>query len=234
MSTRGTIGFVINGEEKLGYNHMDSYPSGMGVEVLAFLREVPLEKMKEKASALQVVDDDVPATREQILALRETTSWNVNQYSMAGPQPEDVSPTSPDGLPDTNVGWYNLLRATQGDLKAILEAGYMEDGHLFPLDSLFCEWAYVIDLDAEVLEVYEGFQKRRPKHGRWAGRPTDAENRKNHRLHLARCKEQGREPWEEITPQYKAVELVASYSLTGTLPSDEVFVAEVDPREEEK
>jgi hypothetical protein len=30
----------------------------------------------------------------------------------------------------------------------------------FAADSLFCEWAYVLDLDNDVLEVYKGFNKR--------------------------------------------------------------------------
>jgi hypothetical protein len=39
MGTRGTWGFVLDGEEKLTYNHFDSYPDCLGVEVLDALRE---------------------------------------------------------------------------------------------------------------------------------------------------------------------------------------------------
>lgn len=232
MSTRGTVGFVINGEEKLTYNHSDSYPDGLGVEVLKFLRKNPPVKIKDKVAALQVIDPDVPATRDQILALRPTTNWYVNQYSMAGPQPEDVSPTSPDGLPDTNVSWYNLLRGTQGELGAILDCGYMEDGSDFPLDSLFCEWAYVVDFDKGALEVYKGFQKERPTSGRWAGRPTDEENAKNYEAHLALAKERGRDPWKTETPPFQAIALAGTFPLDD-LPTDKKFCKAVWPPGEE-
>lgn len=39
MGTRGTWGFVADGDEKLTYNHFDSYPDGLGVDVLDALRE---------------------------------------------------------------------------------------------------------------------------------------------------------------------------------------------------
>jgi hypothetical protein len=32
----------------------------------------------------------------------------------------------------------------------------------FAADSLFCEWAYVLDLDKGTFEVYEGFNKDKP------------------------------------------------------------------------
>lgn len=39
----------------------------------------------------------------------------------------------------------------------------------FAADSLFCEWAYVLDLDKEILEVYKGFNKTPvPKSQRFA------------------------------------------------------------------
>lgn len=38
MSTRGTVGFRKNDEDKLVYNHYDSYPSGLGKATLDFIR----------------------------------------------------------------------------------------------------------------------------------------------------------------------------------------------------
>ena len=41
----------------------------------------------------------------------------------------------------------------------------------FAGDSLFCEWAYVLDLDKETLEIYHGFNKDKAK-GRFARTKT--------------------------------------------------------------
>ena len=41
MSTRGFIGFVIDGTEKIAYNHYDSYPSALGLNVLHWLHVEP-------------------------------------------------------------------------------------------------------------------------------------------------------------------------------------------------
>jgi hypothetical protein len=65
-------------------------------------------------------------------------------------------------------GWYDLLRSDQGDLEAYAEIGLMIDSASFIKDSLFCEWAYIINLDRGVLEVYRGFQTKKPKKNRYA------------------------------------------------------------------
>jgi hypothetical protein len=117
---------------------------------------------------------------------------------------------------DGTMPWYNLLRHTQGEWGAILEAGYMEDGSGFPDDSLFCEWAYIINLDDETLEVYQGFQTEKHNKGRFAPRLGDKEP----------------EAAYEGASIYWPVALVATYPLAD-LPSDEEFITQVDPEEEE-
>ena len=40
MSTRGIYGFHINGTDKLAYNHADSYPQQLGLNILGELSAV--------------------------------------------------------------------------------------------------------------------------------------------------------------------------------------------------
>jgi len=162
MGTRGFIGWAIDGQLKMAYNHFDSYPSGLGVGVLEWLREAQSTgdkhaAMVEAVRALRVIPQDAPPpTAEQIQEMKRYANPGV-------------------GGPITNKevhDWYQLLRNTQGDPAAILDAGYIEDASDFAQDSLFCEWGYLIDLDEGVLEVYEGFQTKPHSSGRFAP-PTD-------------------------------------------------------------
>lgn len=47
-------------------------------------------------------------------------------------------------------------------------ATQFEDYHTFLYDSLFCEWAYIINLDTKKLEIYKGFNKNPNAKGRYA------------------------------------------------------------------
>jgi hypothetical protein len=187
MGTRGTLGFVIDGEEKLAYNHHDSYPTGIGVDVLSWARGVESwDDVREQARALMFVSDDVPPTVAQIERL--------------GGNKLDV-PTGTLTL-RKDQSWYDLLYDTQGKPAAILEAGFMENASTFPMDGLFCEWGYVIDLDHEMLEVYRGFQKAPHDKGRFGKRPVDV--------------------WHKNTDYYP-IAMVAAWSLRE-LPSESEFL----------
>ncbi len=160
MGTRGVMGFVVDGQEKLAYNHWDSYPSGTGVDVLKWLREQDATKLAVQAAAIRVIDGATPPTPEDVDRLAPWTDLGVSRGS--------------------TQDWYCLLRGTQGDMAAMTQAGVMEDAGTFPLDSLFCEWGYVVDLDAGTFEVYEGFQEKphdagQVRHPRRNGEPVPAD-----------------------------------------------------------
>lgn len=157
MSTRGSVGFRLDGKDYLQYNHSDSYPSGLGVEVEKFLKnylnwegeyERNLNDLKRDVRKLKVVDDNIPPTPEDIRALAPYTDLRVSGQSTSD--------------------WYCLTRHAQDDLNAMLKSGYIRLDNEFIKDSLFCEWAYVINLDEENLEIYQGFQKKYHKAGRYA------------------------------------------------------------------
>ena len=150
MSTRGAWGFIRNGIEKITYNHSDSYPSWLGAVILKFVAETPIKRMIEVANEIILVSNERRPTPEQIEECRKWLDEGVSER-----KPED---------------WYCLLRGSQGEPKAYLEDGlkYMIDSHTFLENSLFCEWAYIINLDTKMLEVYKGYNKSPDAPGRYA------------------------------------------------------------------
>lgn len=65
--------------------------------------------------------------------------------------------------------WYCLLRNTQGDLSYYTRGfKYMEDNRGFLSDSLFCEYAYILNCDTKTLEFYRGFNTKKESKGRYA------------------------------------------------------------------
>lgn len=192
MGTRGFVGFVADGTEKIGYNHSDSYPDGLGLTVLAWLRNIDGGAAADAAIRLKVVGRDDEPTDEDIERLKPYANFGVGERT-------------------ERPSWYQLLRETQGQPELILEAGAIEDASQFPMDSLFAEWGYVVDFDANNFEVYRGFQRSAHELGRFASRST------------------GR---VAAIDTYYPVALVATWPLDA-LPTDEVFVATVEPRQAE-
>jgi len=145
MGTRGIMGFRVDGTDRLIYNHWDSGPSWLGGNVVKFLRGCDLDAVREQVRALR----DVGGT--------EPTAEDRKQFAHLT-----------DNRVSTGADWYALIRQTQGDPAATLECGVFEGSNSFMADSLFCEYAYVINLDANVFEVYRGFQDRSHSQGRYA------------------------------------------------------------------
>jgi hypothetical protein len=149
MGTRGVFGFIRGGVEKVAYNHFDSYPDALGSHVLSFIKEY-LSKLDEIYDNLELVDDDTVITEEHKKLCTKLDIWNSNV--------------------DIGDSWYAMLRGAQSEGIMYYGKGlkYMVDGHHFLTDSLFCEWAYIINLDTRELEFYKGFNTDHNADGRYA------------------------------------------------------------------
>ena len=210
MGTRGAWGFVHEGREYLTYNHFDSYPDGLGGDLLRWAAGVTSwDSVRNDVTLLRLVDSQDTPTPDEL------TSYAA----------------SLDSRVSSGDDWYALLRGNQGDPAATLAAGVMIEGNTFPVDSLFCEWAYVFDLDAGTFEVYQGFQTSLPTEGRWAGRPTTEEDAEAYEAHVAWCAENDRDPWIPRTSEYKAVQRVGVWPLDALPSMDDLLAVAAEEAE---
>ena len=155
MSTRGAIGFRLNKQDKVTYNHSSSYPEYLGRNVLEFIQGETLESLTTIAQSIVLVNEEEKPTAEQINECQQWANLGVGNQSV-----DD---------------WYCLLRGTQGNL-SVYKTGlkYMIDSSGFLINSLFCEYAYIINLNNNTLEFYTGYNKKaRKSKGRYAKKGYD-------------------------------------------------------------
>ena len=125
MGTRGTYGFRKNGIDKLTYNHWDSYPGGLGRDVVKFCKNHNILELREIFNKIIMVNESDKPTENQI---RECIDNGLSDFSVGSGSETD---------------WYCLLRNCQGNLEILAETAkkechvYMTDSHNFIKDSLF-------------------------------------------------------------------------------------------------
>ena len=138
MGTRGAYGLKLNGNLKVTYNHMDSYLTGLGLNICGFIKYTSIPEMKDIYNYIQLVD------------------------GLSTPSQDQINECTEIGLLDDKVGskkntdWYCLLRNTQGSLTTYKHRNvpWMINSSSFLKDNCFCEFGYVINLDTEVLEIF--------------------------------------------------------------------------------
>ncbi len=171
MSTRGAFGFTIDGIDKIQYNHFDSYPGGLGIDILKALRQSDLESL---AGAL---------------------SEGTHSALRAAARRVKIGTTAED---------ERLMRDAIREippLDAILKYELVDNSLDFLSDSLFCEWAWVVNFDTNKFEAYKGFQEKPHTNGRFSANVKGVDHR---------------------TTAYYPVALVAEWPLNA-LPSDADF-----------
>lgn len=131
MGTRGTYGYRKNKEDKLMYNHYDSYPEGLGQNMLEYIKMYSNKEINDICDNIKFVEKD--------------KNWNLSREM------------------ETRIQSREVYLSSFHEDSTIL----MPEDNNFIKDSLFCEWGYIVNLDTECLEVWEGFQKKAQKGNRY-------------------------------------------------------------------
>ena len=146
MGTRGIIGFIMpDGAVKGSYNQYDMYPDGVGKDIQTELREMnaPLKSMLPDVERIRWVDASETPSDEDRAYLKEL-----------GINPQNVS---------VGTDWYAALRDHHGSMRKRVRLGIATSEPDFLKDSLFCEWAYLIDFRTDEVVILQGFNMARDK-----------------------------------------------------------------------
>jgi len=169
MGTRGLWGLRHKNKDYLTYNHFDSYPSWLGNVMLETIRKYSDDEMKHVAEEIKLVDEhDKPCEEaveqvKRIIMDEDEFNKIMESKGYLKDMIDDIIEShgyKPGELEKSNE-YYELLHIAQGDPDCYFSRGlrYMTDDSDFMFDSVFCEWAYIINLDVNALEVYKGFNK---------------------------------------------------------------------------
>lgn len=197
MGTRN-LTMVIQNEKPViaQYGQWDGYPKGQGYTVLEFLRKVDLEKFKDKLKNVRFCNEkDNAAIKRFMKKIGAPNGW------MTSEQADLYHEKYPYMTRDHGAGILNLIMKSEGEV-------LLQDSSDFAGDSLFCEWAYVIDLDKNVLECYGGFNKE----------PLNEDERFKDA--------------ETTDSEYLPIRCLKKYPL-DKLPTKKQFVKDLEPEEEE-
>ena len=196
MGTRNLTIVHKNGEYKVAqYGQWDGYPEGLGATLLNFLKNVNMDSFRN------AIDNVSFYTKEEL---------------------EDIDKYIDDMRKDIpNYEWQryfpHLSRDCGGDiLNHIVFKGVdkVKNSIDFAADSLFCEWAYVIDLDTNKFEVYKGFNHK--------------ELSSDERFYFLEDKS---DKENIVCKDYHPIKFVKSYDLNN-LPDEKIFIIELTPDDE--
>lgn len=204
MGTRNLTMVIYEGAVRVAqYGQWDGYLTGQGHTILNFLKTANLEEFKIKLSYCRFSD----TTNKKELAYLQSLFNNPPVWAKVPPKNE----------------CYLSRDIAAGILQYILD--YDEIKYLvlidetdFAYDGILCEYAYVIDLDAERLEIYTGFHTLPP--------PDDQRF-----CSADAAPPEGWEPKYEGDPYYYPVQMAKSYAFSELATIDELTIGDRDDEE---
>jgi hypothetical protein len=193
MGTRHLTAVKINGEYKIAqYGQWDGYPSGQGQTALKFLRSKTNQQRLKRAlkHCVWVTEEEINAKLKQMGLDRWMTTEQANMFHAQFPFLSR----------DHGAGILTEVAFAPKSWRPIKLTNSLE----FAADSLYCEWAYVVDFDTNTFEVYRGFNTEPTTGERFSELPKS----------------------QTAGGKYHPVRFVKSYKL-GRLPAVETFLKQI-------
>jgi len=215
MGTRNLTMVINKGKTKVAqYGQWDGYPSGQGATILEFLKFLGTDK-KVKETLLKESKENGRA-REDVKEFLKLKNLSIKMFkerleSLSFFNKKEIDLINED-FNKSLVERPYLSRDTASEILWKIAEGNVDkliSNENFAGDSLFCEWAYVVDLDKNTFEVYKGFN-------------NETIDETERFFHLQKEEEE----------EYKPVTLLKSYDLNN-LPTLEEFL-ELEKEEEEE
>lgn len=153
MGTRNLTMVRLNGALKVAnYGQWDGYPTGQGETVAAFVQAY-LRHKTTRAEFADKVAKLTFATDAECEAMNADWEATEAKHAKQAKKGHHVSKYEMDKFApfnrDTGAGILKLINDG-------LEITTLKDNSEFLKDTLFCEWAYCVDLDAGTVDVYHG------------------------------------------------------------------------------
>jgi hypothetical protein len=149
MGTRGLYVVQSDGQYKIAqYGQWDAYPSGQGVGVCSERLATAEGRADFKAKLGNVKFSNNARELDASRFERE-----VKDYKPGPTFNQMIKQPYPYAGRDVGSEIFRLVSDSTGTIVTT-------DSIDFANDSLFCEWAYVIDLDEGTLEVFKGFNEK--------------------------------------------------------------------------
>lgn len=215
MGTRHLTMVISNKQTKVAqYGQWDGYPSGQGLNILKFLHGADLKEFQKKLEPIRFITDkdreEVDAFLKSIgcengwMDIEQSKKYQEKYFFISRDCGSDILRL----IMGESVSKYDYEKKEDVEIKQ--EVRFLADNSEFAADSLFCEWAYVIDLDKGTFEVYKGFNQK----------PLG----KTQRFYYLRK--------QKHEKGYYPVRLAKKYKL-NELPTEDKFVEELKRKEED-
>lgn len=145
MGTRN-LTMVIKKEKPVvaQYGQWDGYPEGQGTTILDFIKNTDMKAFSNKLNKVRFTnDEDELKTKLFLESIGCKDGW------MNPDQAQKYKELFPFYSRNHGADILRMIRDAEDEVDIVLQ-----DSTAFAGDPLFCEWAYIINLDTNKLEVY--------------------------------------------------------------------------------